>query len=134
MLARLREEIMAKIGPRNRPTYEAIRDMKYLRAVINGKFFHLVEWRDLIHRCSRNIEIIPRRVRTCIHQMGNLLIFAAGHSIFGKNGMGFFRQVLTAVSESVKATTLSSSDPSEKPYYVPAKTQYVTGQHRVMEL
>ncbi|KAF8554602.1 cytochrome P450 [Imleria badia] len=35
VLARLREEIMAKLGPKKRPTYEAIRDMKYLRAVIN---------------------------------------------------------------------------------------------------
>ncbi|KAF8547413.1 hypothetical protein OG21DRAFT_1527175 [Imleria badia] len=35
VVARLREEIMTKIGPRSRPTYEAIRDMKYLRVVIN---------------------------------------------------------------------------------------------------
>jgi cytochrome P450 len=35
VLSRLREEIATKIGLRNYPTYEAIRDMKYLRAVIN---------------------------------------------------------------------------------------------------
>ncbi|EGN93507.1 hypothetical protein SERLA73DRAFT_163545 [Serpula lacrymans var. lacrymans S7.3] len=34
-LARLREEILAKIGPSRRPTYDDIRDMKYLRAVLN---------------------------------------------------------------------------------------------------
>ncbi|KAH7911458.1 cytochrome P450 [Hygrophoropsis aurantiaca] len=35
VLARLREEILTKIGPTNRPTYDDIREMKYLRAVIN---------------------------------------------------------------------------------------------------
>ena len=37
ILARLREEILSKVGPSARPTYDDIRDMKYLRAVINGK-------------------------------------------------------------------------------------------------
>ncbi|EIW84585.1 cytochrome P450 [Coniophora puteana RWD-64-598 SS2] len=35
VLSRLREEVLTKIGPSNRPTYDGIRDMKYLRAVIN---------------------------------------------------------------------------------------------------
>lgn len=34
---RLREEILAKVGSTRRPDYDDIRDMKYLRAVINGK-------------------------------------------------------------------------------------------------
>ncbi|KAJ7220117.1 cytochrome P450 monooxygenase pc-1 [Mycena pura] len=33
--ARLRDEIMAVVGPSERPSYEHIKDMKYLRAVIN---------------------------------------------------------------------------------------------------
>ena len=37
ILDRLREEILSKVGPSARPTYDDIRDMKYLRAVINGK-------------------------------------------------------------------------------------------------
>jgi len=37
ILVRLREEILSKVGPSARPTYDDIRDMKYLRAVINGK-------------------------------------------------------------------------------------------------
>ncbi|KAK7046124.1 hypothetical protein VNI00_007127 [Paramarasmius palmivorus] len=36
--ARLREEILAKVGPTRRPTYDDIKDMKYLRAVINGAY------------------------------------------------------------------------------------------------
>jgi cytochrome P450 len=35
ILARLREEVLSKVGPTARPTYDDIRDMKYLRAVIN---------------------------------------------------------------------------------------------------
>ncbi|KAG2143713.1 cytochrome P450, partial [Suillus clintonianus] len=35
VMTRLREEIMAKVGPTERPTYDDIREMKYLRAVIN---------------------------------------------------------------------------------------------------
>lgn len=34
--ARLREEILGRVGPTNVPTYEDIKHMKYLRAVING--------------------------------------------------------------------------------------------------
>ena len=37
VLRRLREEILTKVGPTNRPTYDDIRDMKYLRAVLNGE-------------------------------------------------------------------------------------------------
>ncbi|EGO03065.1 hypothetical protein SERLA73DRAFT_158706 [Serpula lacrymans var. lacrymans S7.3] len=35
VLTRLREEVLAKIGPSRRPTYDDIRDMKYIRAVLN---------------------------------------------------------------------------------------------------
>ncbi|KAF9448161.1 cytochrome P450 [Macrolepiota fuliginosa MF-IS2] len=35
VLKRLREEILEKVGPSKRPEYEDLKDMKYLRAVIN---------------------------------------------------------------------------------------------------
>ena len=34
--SRLREEILAQVGPRRQPTYEDIKEMKYLKAFING--------------------------------------------------------------------------------------------------
>lgn len=37
VLQRLREEIILKLGSSKRPTYDDMKDMKYLRAVINGK-------------------------------------------------------------------------------------------------
>ena len=35
---RLREEIMNKVGSNRRPTYEDIKEMKFLRAFINGDY------------------------------------------------------------------------------------------------
>ncbi|KAL0577377.1 hypothetical protein V5O48_004630 [Marasmius crinis-equi] len=35
VMRRLREEILSRVGPTRRPTYEDIKEMKYLRAVIN---------------------------------------------------------------------------------------------------
>lgn len=34
--ARARQEVLTQVGPDRRPTYDDIKDMKYLRAVING--------------------------------------------------------------------------------------------------
>lgn len=36
VLTKLRQEILEKIGPSRRPDYDDIKNMKYLRAVING--------------------------------------------------------------------------------------------------
>lgn len=37
VMCRLREEILHVLGPEETPTFEHIREMKYLRAVINGE-------------------------------------------------------------------------------------------------
>ena len=36
VMDRLRKEVLDKVGAGKRPTYDDIREMKYLRAVING--------------------------------------------------------------------------------------------------
>lgn len=38
VLARLRKEVIDTVGSVNPPTYDDLREMKYLRAVINGMF------------------------------------------------------------------------------------------------
>ena len=39
--SRLREEIYEKVGETGRPTYDQIREMKYMRAFLNGMYPHL---------------------------------------------------------------------------------------------
>ena len=41
---RLRQEVLAHVGPTRRPTSDDIRDMKYLRAVLNGKYSNMIQF------------------------------------------------------------------------------------------
>lgn len=61
-MARLREEILSKVGPTKRPSYDDLRDMKYLRAVINGMSLCLISLDVNPIPYTRNYEIVPRRV------------------------------------------------------------------------
>ena len=38
VLERLRKEVLETVGESDRPSYDDVKDMKYMRAVINGKF------------------------------------------------------------------------------------------------
>ena len=49
VLRRLREEILSVVGHSKSPTLEELREMKYLRAVINGTSF-LVRWAETLTR------------------------------------------------------------------------------------
>jgi hypothetical protein len=41
-MTRLREEILGTIGSSRRPTYDDFKNMKYMRAIINGVFVSAV--------------------------------------------------------------------------------------------
>lgn len=56
VLDRLRKEILQVVGESSRPTYQDVKDMRYLRAVIKPAFF--VEVRDRLEPFSRTIDAI----------------------------------------------------------------------------
>lgn len=42
VMEKARQEIISTIGLTKAPTYEDIKDMKYLRAVLNGRYRHCI--------------------------------------------------------------------------------------------
>lgn len=61
VVQRLREEILDKVS-NGRPTFEQMKDMKYLRAFINGTLYDLSLMYDRGSWRNRNSEAIPRYV------------------------------------------------------------------------
>lgn len=80
VLAALRQEILTNIGPTRRPTYEDIRQCKYLRAVINGKVLSLL-FKYSFHYLTRNRNptFIPSRV--CSHFFIAMMLYLANQSL-----------------------------------------------------
>ena len=66
VLRRLREEILSVLGSEQAPTFEHVREMKYLRAVINGESSWLLmcgPMTDRRFRAARNLATVPPCVR-----------------------------------------------------------------------
>ncbi|KAI0374100.1 cytochrome P450 [Pilatotrama ljubarskyi] len=61
ILQRLREEILSVVGPTRRPTYDDVRNMKYLRAVIN-ETLRLYPPVPLNIRCAVKDTFLPSKV------------------------------------------------------------------------
>jgi hypothetical protein len=59
--ARARQEVLERVGPTRRPTYEDIKDMKYLRAVINGAPLSL----HTLHSLELKADVVFRAQRRC---------------------------------------------------------------------
>jgi hypothetical protein len=66
VLARLREEVSNTLGPNGKVNHENVREMKYLRAVLNGRHF-LAPRRQSKLTCSRDFEAVSKCVRTNTH-------------------------------------------------------------------
>lgn len=54
VLTRLREEILAKYGTDRTPTIEDLRELKYLRAVLNGRLSEIFVHRPDEHGCQKH--------------------------------------------------------------------------------
>lgn len=61
VMQRLRQEVLSTVGPTRRPTYDDVREMKYLRAVINGAYISSKQ-RHYVHSANRVDETLSRCV------------------------------------------------------------------------
>ncbi|RXW17453.1 hypothetical protein EST38_g8392 [Candolleomyces aberdarensis] len=95
---RLRQEVIDKVGPAKRPTYEDIKGMKYLRAVINGAL--------TLHILSPNV---PYGV---LNQPETLRILPP---------------VPWDTRECINGTVWPSPNTNDKPIYIPPGTQVFYG-------
>ncbi|KAG9317013.1 cytochrome P450 [Chiua virens] len=59
ILARLRDEIMSRVGNARQPTHDDMREMKYLRAFINGTPLIAARLRLLSHRIASEDQVWP---------------------------------------------------------------------------
>lgn len=62
VLARLRREVLETLGSNGKVSPENLREMKYLRAILNGKRFTTCR-RLYMLICNRDTEVVPKRVR-----------------------------------------------------------------------
>ena len=66
---RLREEIYEKVGETGRPTYDQIREMKYMRAFLNGNvssFLVLAKTLLLKTFCGRGLKAVSPGVSSSL--------------------------------------------------------------------
>jgi len=61
VLVRLRREVTETVGPNGKVGPESIREMKYLRAVLNGDWFTTVRRLSTLI-CHRDIKVVSKRV------------------------------------------------------------------------
>lgn len=108
VMKRLREEILSKLG-NNRPAYEELRDMKYLRAVINGRPPHILARTTVDKVNSRNSEALSGGVSRSVPAISSML--TPSNRPFN-------------VRTTNKAVIWPSLTPGAKPYYIPAGTRF----------
>ena len=65
VLARLRDEVLKTVGPHGKVSPESLREMKYLRAVLDGKRFTKIQ-RSSHLICHRDVEAVSKRVRIIV--------------------------------------------------------------------
>ena len=66
VLRRLREEVLCAVGLDSLPTFDDIRQMTYLRAVLNGQSDGPLLPKSLLIDVYRNVASVPRSVSTIL--------------------------------------------------------------------
>jgi hypothetical protein len=125
VLKELREEILLKVGSSRRPTYDDLRDMKFLRAVINGSL--LIPSFCLDADLDRNTEVIPACVSYSMLLLSILVYkhYLSVHSMFGTTTVLVlvFKCLYFRTSSTNKPALWPAKDPGGKPFYIPANTK-----------
>lgn len=62
VFARLREEVLETLGPNGKVSPENLKEMRYLRAVLNGKPLFLSKPCPPIDGCFRDVTVVPKCV------------------------------------------------------------------------
>ncbi len=117
VLERLRKEVLDVVGPRRRPTYEDIREMKYMRAFINE-----------VLRLYPPVYVV---VVLSAVSSGDVYV-SDGIAIAGRLTLGerltsmertFGVPDLTIYRCSIKGMTWKSNQPGEPDFYIPPRTR-----------
>lgn len=127
-LARLREEIMSKVGLTRRPTYDDIKEMKYLKAVLNGAHSRFPSLAGMLLTSVRNTAPFPCRVSNWIWPQ---TYFISYHNHLAPLMSGAFsghvkdaRLESRAFRENLHDTTWVSPEQGKKPLFIPQGTTY----------
>jgi len=106
---RLRQEVLAHVGLTRRPSSDDIRDMKYLRAVLNGKSSAMIQF-NLLPIVQKLSVYFPSFLSICGKACHYRIVVSLGSYL---------------LRENIRPTMLPNPDPNDKPFYVPAGTKYV---------
>ena len=122
VLKKLRVEILGIIGAERYPTYDDLRDMKYLRAVINGSYFFVLNDR----RCG-TADLYPFLIYFFTRDSSTV---SSCVSITRRLNCICTYDMLNGISPansrtSVSATTLPNKIPGGRPWYIPGGTRCV---------
>jgi len=57
--ARLRQEVLDTVGPTDRPSYEHIKEMKFMRAFLNGLSIHFWPFQQFLTTTLEVLRLYP---------------------------------------------------------------------------
>ncbi|OBZ76028.1 hypothetical protein A0H81_03501 [Grifola frondosa] len=106
VLKRLREEILQYVGPTRRPTYDNIREMRYLRAFLNGE---------------PSVKIFPANHHSSPPNNFRVIEVVSAGAVRYPPELGNDRH--PRLRYTINETLLPNPDPTGKPIYIPAKTK-----------
>ena len=66
VFTRLRSEVLETLGPHGKVNPDNLKQMRYLRAVLNGKPLFLSKTYPTADNCSRDFTVVPKCVCTCL--------------------------------------------------------------------